>query len=102
MSGTAAPGPVTVYVSIGNSEDKLTQREWSNYVLQMATDVASYASTIHGAWASNTVSPFQNAAWCLEFASEAALKTAKDNAAILGRAYRQDSVAWAVAETEFL
>lgn len=93
---------VIVYVSIGNSDDKLTQAEWSNFVLQMSTEVVSHASTVHGAWFSLPTVRWQNACWCLEFTSEAAMMTARENTAILRKSYRQDSVAWAVATTEFL
>jgi hypothetical protein len=85
---------VTVYMSIGNSDDKLTQREWSEFYVRMAAEVASLAQ-IHGAWFSNPAGPWQNACWCLEFASEAIAKIARDTAAEIREKYRQDSVAWA-------
>jgi hypothetical protein len=94
---------VTVYMSIGNSDDKLTQAEWSEFYVRMAAEVASYASQIHGTWFSNPVGRWQNACWCLEFASEAAAKTARDVAAEIREEYRQDSVAWAeVPVTQFI
>lgn len=90
------------YVSIGNSDDKLTQVEWSRFVIDFSAMVVSLASQTHGAWFSHPASPRQNACWCLEFASEAMAQTAKDEARSLAAKYRQDSIAWAVAETEFL
>lgn len=91
-----------VYLSIGNSDDKLTQAEWCRFWTEMAAEVTSLASRIHGAWFSNPVGPWQNAHWCLEFASEAAMMTARDTAAEVRKRWRQDSVAWAVAEPEFI
>jgi hypothetical protein len=90
-----------VYLSIGNSDDKLTQAEWCSYNLEISTMVVSYATKIHGAWSSNPVGPFQNSAWCLEF-SGAVANEAKNNAIEVRKKWRQDSVAWAIAETEFI
>lgn len=91
-----------VYISIGNSDDKLTQVEWSKFLLDIADEVASLASRIHGSWLSHAAMPWQNACWCLEFDNEAAMEAAKDAAAKVRKRWRQDSVAWAVAETEFI
>lgn len=92
---------VTIYISIGNSDDKLTQVQWSKFWVQMAVEVVSIGKT-HGAWFSNPVGGFQNACWCVEFASAEEAEGAKAIAAEVGREYQQDSVAWAVAETEFV
>jgi hypothetical protein len=96
------------YVSIGNSDDKLTQAEWSNFILDMSAEVASLGK-MHGAWFSGPASPYQNACWCIEFGGPDAQATAnvvaeaKELTAKLARKYRQDSIAWArVAETEFI
>jgi hypothetical protein len=91
----------TVYISIGNSDDKLTQAQWSKFALAIAAEVASIGS-LHGAWTSHPLNPYQNACWCVEFASDGEAEGAKAIAAEVGREYQQDSIAWAVAETEFI
>ena len=100
-----APGtdltPVIVYVSIGNSDDKLTQAEWSNYVIEMLARVVSIGRT-HGDWYSPPFTRYQNACWCIEFNSAADIAEAREVATEIRQKYRQDSVAWAVATTEFL
>jgi hypothetical protein len=93
---------VIVYLSIGNSDDKLTQAEWSEFNIRIAAEVTSYATTIHGAWHSHPAGRWQNSAWCLEFTTEGAIWQAKQAATEIRKEYRQDSVAWAVAETEFI
>ena len=101
---TPAPdsAPVIVYVSIGNSDDKLTQAEWSRFVADIRTYVVGCAQEVHGAWLSLPDSRYQNACWCLEFTQELSVKAARAYAAQIRDQYRQDSVAWAVATTEFL
>lgn len=90
-----------VYLSIGNSDDKLTQREWCSYVVEIMSRVAAVGH-LHGQWSSNPVGPYQNACWCVEFSTDAEVAEAREVATEIRKKYRQDSVAWAVAETEFI
>jgi hypothetical protein len=56
----------TVYVSIGNSDDKLTQREWHDFIKEIDYTLGFFSERCHGNWFSNPVSAFQNACWCVE------------------------------------
>lgn len=99
----AAPSAArTVYISIGNSDDKLSQAQWSRFALELAAEVVSLSARTHGAWFSQPVSPWQNACWCVEFASEAQEMTAKETVAEIGQRFGQESIAWATAQTEFI
>lgn len=93
---------IVIYLSIGNSDDKLSQGEWAGFWAEIEFGVAALADKTHGTWFSNTVSHWQNACWCLEFSTPGRLEEAKQAAIDIRRRYRQDSVAWAVAETEFI
>jgi hypothetical protein len=90
-----------VYISVGNSDDKLTQVEWCNYVVEMTARVVAIGHP-HGQWASNPVGAYQNACWCVEFSSDHDVAEAREVATEIREKYRQDSVAWAVATTEFI
>lgn len=92
---------MTTYISIGNSDDKLSQAEWAHFVSDVDGLINSYASTKHGRWMSLPDDPWQNACWCIE-ASDKAQMFLRDALTNSARAYRQDSIAWAAAETEFL
>lgn len=94
-----------VYISIGNSDNKLTQEEWANFqndVHYIINDSVNYAdSVIHGRWVSLPTDPWQNACWCVEYKHEGLSQ--KSRIANCARKYRQDSVSWAEApETEFI
>jgi hypothetical protein len=92
-----------VYLSIGNSDDKLPQAQWSEFVHEIRTWVAERATTVHGMWFSANADAWQNACWCLEFDDDTENYQLAREAAIKIRAhYRQDSIAWAIAETEFI
>lgn len=96
-----------VYISIGNSDDELTQRQWSDFVAVVDdTLVGAHkrdSATVHGSWRSPSDARWQNACWCVEIGyddvAEALRSALRDYAGI----YHQDSIAWAeVKTTEFL
>lgn len=106
---------ITVYISIGNSDDKLTQKRWAEYIddVDIAVEGAGRDGRVHGRWHSAPKSPFQNACWCVEFDPAAELVTRfgqqhsrlewfRQRLQDLARKYGQESIAWAVAETEFI
>ena len=92
----------TVYVSIGNSDDRLSQVEWSAYVQEFVAITKDYAEQKFGEWYSAPFSAYQNA--CIAIAVPTGLLGEFRAAlAFLRKEYRQDSIAWAVApETEFI
>lgn len=97
-----------VYVSIGNSDDKLTQAEWAQFVRELDSSVRHHSGDrVHGAWLSESASPWQNACWCVEYADLDAWPTQVEEQkrwlARLAHKFRQDSIAWAeVPETHFI
>ena len=92
-----------VYVSIGNSDDKLTQREWHDFT-ESVDALLSSATHTHGVWFSSPHSRWQNACWCVEFEDDYpdVIAWARKRLGELAAEYRQDSIAWAVAQTEFI
>lgn len=90
-----------VYISIGNSDDKLSQAEWSTFAQRVSITVRARASAVHGEWHSLPNSEWQNMCICAEF-SDPDVPCIRDELAALRKAWKQDSVAWAVAETEFI
>jgi hypothetical protein len=92
----------TVYVSIGNSDDKLTQREWSAFWEHAGAVIRRWSAAIHGEWLSLPGAPYQNACWCIEVDEETADLILRPELVHLVRHFRQDSIAWAEATTTFL
>ena len=93
----------TTYISIGNSDGKLGPAEWTGYwqTVNRAVVGSGFAKSIQGIWHSLVPSEYVNACWCVELYPE----HVDDLRELLRRAsakYHQDSVAWAVAKTEFL
>lgn len=93
-----------VYVSIGNSDDKLTQEQWHRYYVSTNMLIRHATETIIGAWVSEPASAWQNACWAFvpptEYVSVEHLKMKLSEVA---REFHQDSIAWAEAPvTEFI
>ena len=93
-----------IYIAIGNSDDKLTQREWANFHGAMyATIHASDDIKVHGEWFSSPTSAWQNACWCLEITDESVFHRLRNSLRFYARRFNQDSIAWTEAKpTEFL
>jgi hypothetical protein len=89
-----------VYASIGNSDDHLGQNEWSEYLRMFAVLMRQSSSQVYGEWFSDPRAPWQNACMAIETQDPDTLRKALTG---LRKAYKQDSVAWVVADrTEFI
>ena len=92
----------TVYISIGNSDDKLGQAQWVNYIVDMNTAIFHWQTKRHGYWHSPFSSQWQNACWCVEISERDEPALVLKLREIAGR-FGQDSIAWAeVKDTKFL
>ncbi len=94
----------TIYVSIGNSDDKLTQRQWSSFCEAVSTEIRRYHSTFHGEWYSLPDSPYQNACFCFDIDApdHSPILDLREQLSLLAHAFNQESITWAEADTEFL
>ena len=93
---------MTVYISIGNSDGKLTQAAWSEFWHEVNLCIHSYAHVIHGEWVSLPTSRYQNACWAIETVARTEQQV-MIQLWQLAQFHHQDSVAWADApETVFL
>lgn len=102
-AGRPSPGgePVTVYASIGNSDDKLSQQRWHEFWVAFRNAVTEAAARVHGEWLSIGCAPYQNACICADIPA-AKVADLKACLAELAADFRQDSIAWAEARTEFI
>lgn len=91
----------TITVQIGNSDDKLTQEEWSGYVWEVAIACEAFAEQVHFHGFSPAGEPWQNAAWVLSVSETFVLELQERLAAIRAK-YRQESIAWTEGATAFI
>ncbi len=98
----------TVYISIDNSGDKLSQAEWSRLIhdVDWAFDsaVRYEGARLHGRWFSRPDEPWQDACWCAEWGDELAhiVDVLKQTLANVARTYREVSITWAEATTTII
>lgn len=96
---------MNVLIQISNSDDKLTQRRWSEFIGDIRLLLDGYVKyeyiKIHGEWFSAPDSPWQNANWCIEIDNPVRTALRSDLATIRSR-YNQDSIAWTQGEVEFI
>lgn len=93
---------ITVTVQIGNSDNKLTQQEWSRFVKDCHSTISLIANRVHFHACSDGGAPWQNAAWVFELEDELdAMRLQAGLTDIRGR-FNQDSIAWTEGQTVFL
>lgn len=90
-----------VTVQIGNSDDKLKQFLWSDFIYAVDEEIRYRASRVHFQGFSEAMAAWQNAAWCFEI-SDDQIDKLKDKLAIAAADFNQDSIAWLEGETEFI
>jgi hypothetical protein len=109
---------INTLISIGNSDDKLTQVRWSDFIDEVRSLIdeadADNRINVHGEWFSAPDQPWQNANWCIEIvgddlssapSTETYMRTRADLRRQLQRLalkYEQDSIAWTEGNVEFL
>lgn len=95
------PTVITVYVTVGNSDDKLSQFRWMCFQTDVTEALMDAGVEFHGQWYSGPVSQWQNACWCFEVLPNVAerLKAKLEHVAAN---YDQDSIAWAEATVTML
>ena len=90
-----------VIVSIGNSDNKLAQHEWSQFVEQVSVFMKRYSHQQLFFGGSANWEPWQNVAWWVLIADDDAeilKRKLKESKKLFG----QDSIAWLEGETLFL
>lgn len=90
-----------VYVSIGNSDDKLTQKEWAEFCDDLVGVLDDFAERIYGQWYSLPNAPYQNMVASIEVVDDL-LDTLRHDLAPLAAEYRQDEIALMPGVTEFI
>jgi hypothetical protein len=108
------PQRPTVFVSIGNTDNRLTQQQWSSFytrvdweIRHLGEDSGEYV-IIRGRWVSPSTDPYQNACWAFTPYSDiwdgedGVREYTRQTLQEIAGDYGQDSVAWAEATVEFL
>jgi hypothetical protein len=88
---------VTVYITIGNSDDKLSQVDWSRFTADIRVAIANWNGRIWFAGFAPPDSRFQNACFGASFDHDH-IGGLRMSLKQIREAYRQDSIAFAVVD----
>jgi len=92
---------LTVTISIGNSDDRLPQKEWSEYVREVRDCVNEVAEEVHLDGGSNYDSPRQNACFVLTI-QEYMYADLQKYVTDIRKKFSQDSVAITAGKVKFI
>lgn len=90
-----------VSILIGNSDDKLSQMEWSIFVRDCDNAITRWSKEVHFSGGSSITSKFQNFCWVVEL-KENMDKFLKDELLNLKILHHQSSIAVVTGEVELL
>jgi hypothetical protein len=85
--------PTTVFVSIGNVEDRLVQRQWAAFHADVTEMLARSGATFQGEWHSPPTAQWQTACWCVDVAP-GVVDRLKGQLGVVGAKYGVGMVAW--------
>lgn len=90
-----------VSILIGNTDNKLAQNEWAEFVARTKAHIESLCERVHFFGGPPNYEPAQNACWVVDMREEkqAALEQGLRE---IRQSFRQDSVALLVSRTQFL
>jgi hypothetical protein len=90
---------ITLCVSIGNTDNKLTQHEWAKFVRAVGELLQCYQTIRYFFGGSATYEPWQNVCWLVQV-NDAQLSEIKVSISSLRELYGQDSayVLWGMGE----
>lgn len=94
----------TAVIQIGNSDDKLPQKTWSNFVLDVQSVIQVNMLTTHFSGTSASSAPWQNACWVVEIPNpvDYILRELREELGVLAEKYEQNSIALTIGDTEFV
>lgn len=92
---------IYAYVAIGNTDNKLTQQEWAEFVNRVRLLVMYWGKQTHGEWHSLPDKPWQNACWGFDIEVDR-IPGLQGKLANAAADYRQDSIAWMHGGTTFI
>lgn len=92
---------MTVVIQIGNSDDRLSQFEWSRFILKTESFIHRRADIVHFSGFSTPAAPWQNACWLFILDSNESAQL-WDDMKTLCVEFKQNSIAWTEGITVFV
>lgn len=91
----------TITIQIGNTDDKLTQKQWANFYADVNHEITQSRCNVHFSAPSPAQYPWQNACWVIEI-NHLNAPVLRQILSEIKLKYSQDSIAWTEGETQFI
>ena len=91
----------TITIQIGNSDDKLTQVEWSEYWSEVCGEISDFEIETHFSAGSHCHAPWQNHCWVITI-NESDVQPLCNRLTEVRKRFKQDSIALTVGDTVFI
>lgn len=91
----------TVTIQLGNSDNKLSQKDWSHYVFQAKKHIEAHCHQVHFFGGSESFAPWQNVCCVIEILEHKVFGL-RDVLRALANSYHQECIAWTQGDTEML
>ena len=91
----------TIIVQIGNSDNKLRQTEWAEFVQRVGDIIQEYATAIYFFGGPENWSVLQRVCWVFDCEADR-LSVMKPRLTEVRKKFRQNSLAFTEGQTEFL
>ena len=92
---------ITITVIIGNSDNNLTQTDWSLFASKTEEKIQLFANNVYFAGCPSSKSPYQNFAIVFSL-NDDRQQVLKEMLIDLRETYCQDSIAWISGESQFI
>lgn len=92
----------TYTIQIGNSDNKLNQKNWSEFVRLVTFKICDHSSQIHFSAGSPSEAEWQNFCWVIDINDDEELNWLKRDLTQLRMRFNQDSIALTAGITEFI
>lgn len=90
-----------ICIQIGNTDNKLTQQEWSEFIYDVEVTIKHWSSQIYFSGFSRPDVSWQNACWIFSCTELDAIGV-QEQLVDIREIYKQDSIAWSELTTEFI
>lgn len=91
----------TCIIQIGNSDDKLSQRDWAAFCDETVALIVSRTNQIHFSGFAAANASWQNGCWVADI-NYAEVDSLCEGLSLLAAKYLQDSIAFTLGETKFV
>ena len=91
----------TIVVQIGNSDNKLPQAEWAEFVRRVDRTIREHARTIHFFGGTENWAAWQRVCWVFD-CEERRMSDLRSCLTAAREEFRQDAAAFTAGETEFI